>query len=260
MVRSMHPSGPKLHAIFSMVAVLSLFMATSVPFARVWAAEPATSTSEHPSSQTLTITDGKLTGRLKDRPLAEILDFIGKTMGFEYQANKQLRAKQVSHNFHQVPLMEATKKILAPFNYMIETDGSGKIKHLSIIGLRVSGRPHPTMPSANPGANIEGVGKSAEPTVAIPGEDLMKEKYPGGKDPSGQNAEPPIEMHDAFYPEQVPGTELTGPTLPEGHIPEEFIPFEPSGNERAPMAPNRAKVGLPEFEPVISDTGPSTPE
>lgn len=253
MVRAMIQRCSRIQTMFSMVVVLCLFMASSGFLAPVWAAKQAQSASEHPCSLNLMVIDRKLSGCLNDRPLTEILDFMSETMGFKYVANKQVRAERVSHKFDQVPLMEAAKKILAPFNYMIETDGSGKIKHLLIIGLRERGRFTTTTLGAK---TNEGYGVSDEPAAVLPGEDLVFERHLSLMGDGGNDSGPPIEMIDAFYAQQQPGTEDTGPPVPEGHIAKEFNYFEPTKNMSGPMAPDNVMVEPPEFEPAISDTGP----
>lgn len=241
--------GSKIRTLFSMAAFLCLLAALSGSLTPGLAAEPAASASEHPGPMNLVVADGKLSGRFNDRPLAEILDFISGIMGFEYQASHQLGAERVSHEFDRVPLMDATKQLLAPFGHFIEFHGNGRIKHIFISGKRNAPRGTPQLHGQLDGQKDQGgKGPDRDRMKVSPSMEL--------EDASTQGSGPPPELIDLFYPQQEPGTELTGPPVLEGHATQEFNHFVPTEHDSGPEALETVKGELPEFEPVISETGP----
>ena len=64
------------------------------------------------------------------------------------------------------------------------------------------------------------------------------------------------ELIDAFEPRQEPGTEETGPPLPEGFVAKELPPFEPIESETGPVDPDIVVEELPDFASLnMADNG-----
>ena len=107
---------------------------------RVWGSEQGVFNENAPGSLDLRIENGKVTGQFKQWPVSKVLDSLLGPMAIEYHVREELLDHPVSATLDQVPLNDALKTVLDPFNYLVLTGAGQNIKSLHILGLK-SGPP-----------------------------------------------------------------------------------------------------------------------
>ena len=107
---------------------------------RAWASEQGSLNENAPGSLDLRIENGKVTGQFKQWPVSKVLDSLLGPMAIEYHVREGLLDHPVSATLDQVPLNDALKTVLGPFNYLVLTGAGQNIKSLHILGLK-SGPP-----------------------------------------------------------------------------------------------------------------------
>lgn len=240
----------------SLIAVLTalFFVAATVcGVNEAWASEQSIPRHDGASPVKLWITEGKVTGSFKNRPLFESLDAIGGETGFEYRGDKDLLNRPVSGTFEEAPLIDAVKTILEPFNYVIIFRANGEIKRLHITSLR-RGSGGAVAPAA--GVPAQRARPDAGLATALPGVELTEEQrllFEMAYD----KLDLPPELLEYFEPVPEPGSAKTGPRIPPDMALQDLPEFEPLVSETGPFDPNAMIQDLPEFEPFAADTGPS---
>ncbi len=110
-------------------------------FATVWASDAVVIIEDdNPGSVDLRIENGKVTGQFRQWPVSKVLDSLLGPMSIEYHVREELLDHPVSATLDQVPLNDALKTVLDPFNYLVLTGAGQNIKSLHILGLK-SGLP-----------------------------------------------------------------------------------------------------------------------
>ena len=136
---------------------------------RAWGSEMGVFNVNAPGSLDLRIENGKVTGQFKQWPVSKILDSLLGPLSIEYHVREELLDHPVSATLDQVPLNDALKTVLDPFNYLVLTGAGQNIKSLHILGLKsgppvglpgpqesVAARVPPTPPESSPGTkNME---------------------------------------------------------------------------------------------------------
>ena len=199
-----------------------------------WADEGVNEMPQQPATITLQITDGMVSGHIKDGSIREVLEVISSQHPFDYQANELLFNQRISGQFDKVPLLEALRQLLKPFNYyLIFSKETGDIKSLTLTSIHVASDSHPRPFMASPRADV------SENTFT----ELLAELDTGEADhPSfiieGEETEPSQALLDSFYPVQEPGSEITGPQAPPDMLIKELPMVDVIENETGPVDPN----------------------
>ncbi len=142
----------KVISIAVIVAVLVLGVAPAVRAAVALAPKEAAAMSGEAASAALEITNGRLTGTFNKRPLFEILDRLGGQAGFEYRGSGEVLREPVSGQFEGVAVIDALRRILDRFNYLIVFKAKGEIDRLRIFNVRTRmAATAPGMAAAVPG-------------------------------------------------------------------------------------------------------------
>ncbi len=253
------------------------------------ASDRAATASKGSSSADIRVAKGKLSGKFSNRPLFEVLDAIGSQAGFEYQVDKALLNHPVSGNFKAAPLVDAVRKILEPFNYVIVSKANGEIRRLHIVGFRgASPASLPAEPRVPPETRRPALEFSNEPETSKNLHPTIEEQLAAltveerlAFEVADEKLGPPPEWLDYFEPasehgsadevfssltiEQRRSFEIADEKL--GPPPELLEYFEPvpepgSAETGPPIPPGMIVEDLPQFEPYVSETGPSadTPE
>ena len=215
------------------------------------------------------IAEGKVSGKFNNRPLFEVLDAIRSKSGIQYQGGKRHLRHPVSGIFQEVPLVDAVKKILEPFNYVMVFNANGEIKRLHIGSLRhvVEDRdaavardpPHTTSLDDNLAdaatereldqlSDFEPIWSAASPNDSDAGLQSLLEIEPTESE-TGPN-DPDVGLQD--LPEFVPVVSETGPNDPDAGL--QGLPeFVPVASETDPNDPDAGLQGLPEFDPNVNN-------
>lgn len=233
----------------AMVAALCFLAASAGP---ALTAETRAAARDDVGRLSLNVTGGKVTGSVKQRPVAEVLDALSLQANFDYEAGDEVLGVMLSRRFEAVPLAEALDDLLGAFNYIMTFGSDGAVRRLSIIGLH--GDPGDVRPQAAPA----GMSESAAETEAIqlaPGTTLTEAQAELFEE-AEQAVAVPAALYELFYPEQPPGSEETGPPEPENESLEisEFTPFE---SDSGPPGPEVSTMELPDFIPEENETGPT---
>ena len=244
----------KAISMTAIIAALVLGAVSAGVAPDAFALRQAATSNDGSGAPTIRVAVGKLSGKFNDRRLFEVLDEIGGRAGFEYQGDGELLDQLVSGKFEGTSWAAAVRDILKPFRYVMTFDARGDIENFPITGLRrplkePGGRAAPLIPQ-------EPVGDD-DFISAAPGVELAEEDYRPFEGVEHQDSDIAPELLEAFEPRQAPGTEKTGPPLPEGFVAKELPPFEPIESETGPVDPDIVVKELPDFEPVVSETGPS---
>lgn len=200
----------------------------------------------------LQVADGKVTGAVERRPVAEVLQALRDQVDFDYEADDEILGVLLTRRFDAVPLTDALIDLLGAFNYTMTFAPDGAVKQLRISGLR--GDPADVLPPAAPAGSAE---SAAEPEAIqlAPGTELTEAQARLFEE-AEQEVAVPAELHEQFYPEQPPGSEETGPPEPETSSLEisDFTPFE---SDSGPPGPDLSTMELPDFIPEENETGPT---
>ena len=166
-------------------------------FAPVWASEKGVLKENAPGSLDLRVENGKVTGQFQQWPVSKVLDSLLGPMSIEYHAREELLDHPVSATLDQVPLNDALKTVLDPFNYLVLTGAGQNIKSLHILGLKSGppvGLPGPQesltarVPPDPVNRDLHAFGKKLESLK----NSLAKEKNPASEaDDSETNQQPP---------------------------------------------------------------------
>lgn len=219
----------------------------------------------------LMVKDGKVKGTFSDRPLGEILNRLSQLGKFKVRINENLTRYPVSGQFDGISLPDALKQILGSFNYLVLAGTEAKPGAIFILSLR-SGDP-----SAGPSPLQEVAVQNPQegPLFLTPDDVELPDELRKAFEVAGKKQEPPPELRDLFYPEQIPGTEETGPPGPENSLfPEQFgepLPLdevEMTDEQRSAFGIADQKQGpppelmdqfYPEQSPESFQTGPTPP-
>ena len=164
---------------------------------RVWGSEMGVFNVNAPGSLDLRIENGKVTGQFGQWPISKVLDSLLGPMSIEYHVREELLDHPVSATLDQVPLNDALKTVLDPFNYLVLTGAGQNIKSLHILGLKSGppvGLPGPQesltarVPPDPVNRDLHAFGKKLESLK----NSLAKEKNPASEaDDSETNQQPP---------------------------------------------------------------------
>jgi len=199
-----------------------------------WADEGANEMPQQPATITLQITDGRVSGYIKDGSIREVLEVISSQHPFEYQANELLFNQRISGQFDEVPLLVALRQILKSFNYyLILSKESGHIESLTLNSIIVTVDHHPGAPAGPSQVDVSGNTFTELLAEMETGEEehplfIIEDKQTG----------PPQELLDSFYPVQEPGSENTGPQAITGEAFKELPVVDAVENDIGPVDPN----------------------
>lgn len=233
----------------AMAAALCFFAASAAP---ALTAETRAAAGDDVGRLSLQVTEGKVTGSVKRRPVAEVLDALSSQANFDYEAGDEVLGILFSRRFEAVPLAEALDDLLGAFNYIMTFAPDGAVQRLRISGLR--GAPGDLRPQSVPAVPVE---SAAEPeAIQLAPGTALTEAQAGLFEEAEQEVAVPAALYELFYPEQLPGSEETGPPEPETESLEvsEFTPFE---SDSGPPGPDISTMELPDFIPVENETGPT---
>ncbi len=199
------------------------------------------------------VAQGKLSGHFSDRPLGEVLEALRGQVDFAYQGDEDLLEHPVSGRFDGVPVLRAVKQLLEPFHYTIIFGENETIERLHITSLRRpwADRRATAVPVAPQTADLDLPSVEALPGVELTWEERLLFEI------AEEEFSPPPELLEDFEPWQDPGSEETGPEAPADFLVEELPEFEPVVSETGPDEPDLIVEELPQFEPIVSETGPS---
>lgn len=99
------------------------------------------------SADLVSVKDGLLSVDLKDTSLLEVARDIEKQSGVWFRGDETLFQEKISVTFHDLPLEEGLKRILANLNYSLMFDTANKIAGVMVMA---EGKPAVTQP-ARPG-------------------------------------------------------------------------------------------------------------
>jgi len=193
----------------------------------------------------LQIVDGVFTGHIDNQPLVQVLDTISQQMVFEYHGEDDLLNQPVSGNFDDVPFFDALQALLTPFEYsLIESQDLKEPSRLYLQSLKGE----LTTPGESPLPESSGTAKPEQFTEEE--QRLLFEVAKGGR--------PPPELLDQFEPLQQPGTEKTGPLVPDDFAVEDLPEFQIVENQTGPESPDSQIPDdfVTDFQPFVSETGP----
>ena len=218
----------KAIALTAIVAALVLGTPPAARPAAAIAPERVATTNGKADSVSIEVTRGKVSGTFSKRPLYEILDRLGGQAGFEYRAAGEVLREPVSGQFERVAVIDALRRILDRFNYLIVFKANGEIDRLRIFNVRT--RMAATAPDT--AAAVPGAAAGAPSTAAVSHQSLDAD--PGLEDEPVTLAEsdltleeilmfevadhdigPPPELIDDFEPWTDPVSEETGPQVDE---------------------------------------------
>lgn len=221
----------KAMSLAAIVAALFVAVAPGYVSGDAYAVERA-ATTEGADPADIRIAEGKFSGKFNNRPLFEVLDAIRSKSGIQYQGGKRHLRHPVSGTFKGVPLVDAVKKILEPFNYVMVFNANGEIKRLHIGSLRhvVEDRD-------------AAVARDSPHTTSLD-DDL---------------ADAATELELEHPAEFVSAESETGPNDPDAGL-QSLPEFEPAESETGPNDPDVRLQDLPEFVPVVSETDPNDPD
>jgi len=217
----------------SIVTSLLCVITLCALYSFAWADKGANEMPQQPATIMLQITDGMVSGYIKDGSIREVLEVISSQHPFNYQANELLFKQRISGQFDKVPLLTALRQLLKPFNYyLIFSKETGDIKSLTLTSIHVASDNHPRPLMASPRADV------LDNTFT----ELLAELETGEADhPSfiieGEETEPPQELLDSFYPVQEPGSEITGPQAPPDMLIKELPMVDVIENDTGPVDP-----------------------
>jgi len=203
----------------------------------------------------LQIVDGVVTGHIDNRPLWQVLDTISQQTAFEYQVHEDLLKQPVSGHFEGIPLIEAMKKLLRPFNYhLVSPKEPGKPLQVYILSMKGE----LTVPVAVPEVLTQTEPENMAPGNLLTGLEQLTEEERLLFEVANEGVGPPPELIHEFEPWQEPGTEITGPPVPSDFMVEELPEFEVIESDTGPesIAPDVPDEVIMEFEPFVSETGP----
>ena len=230
-----------------MVSAALLLLHVSVS----WATDTIDDQTDRPVSIGLGIVDGKVSGSVDDQPVQQVLDVLSAQGGFIYDGPEALLDREVSGTFEGVPLLATLKQLLAPFNYyLIVAEDPTKITRLVITGLRGS-------PGERPLAD-----ESADPEIppaAVtqgPAGELTEQER-AMFEVAHERMGPPPELLEYFEPVQAPGTELTGPPVPADLVVRDLPEFDAIISDTGPVDPNAPAPDVMPADPDAGETGPS---
>lgn len=195
------------------IFVLSIFVAP----AAVGAEDSQSSRLRAASPLGLLVEDGRVTAKLKRRPLGEVLEALRGTRGLHLMIEPAASDQPVSANFDDTPLLEMIQEVLEPFNSVVLVRTDGVVLGVFVLGLKGEGGGEESgvktvvvdgslIPSATSVGRTKGSGVQSARSLAdtdLP--DEIREAFENSGGP------PPPELMEQFYPTQPPGTELTGP-------------------------------------------------
>ena len=255
-------------SLAAIVAALLVAAAFGYVSGDAYAMERA-ATTEGADPADIRIAEGKVSGKLNDLPLSEVLDAIGGKSGFEYLGGKDLLSRPVSGTFKGVTLVDAVQKILRPFNYIIVFNANGEIKRLHIVSLTrgaadrdaavARDAPHTTSLDDNLAdaateweldqlSDFEPIWSAASPNDPDAGLQSLPEIEPTESE-TGPN-DPDVGLQD--LPEFVPGVSETGSNDPNVS-PQGPPAFVPGVSESDPNDPDAGLQVLPEFDPNVNN-------
>ena len=225
---------------------------------RMWddafASEQAAIMNEGSGPADIRIAKGKLSGNFDNRPLFQVLEAIRSQIGFEYQVDKALLNHPVSGNFKAAPLIDAVRKILEPFNYVMVSKAKGEIKRLLILSFRgASAR------TAAVGARVlpQTTGIDVDFADAPPELELTTEQrllFEMAVDRLG----PELESPGYFEPGQEPASVETGRQISTDTVVEDLSEIQVLLSDIGPADLESVVEELAEPEPFLSETGSST--
>ncbi len=209
----------KAISVTAIVSALILGAAPAVRAAAAFAPEQAAATSGGAASVALEITKGSLTGTFSKRPLYEILDRLGGQGGFEYRGSGEVLREPVSGQFEGVALIDALRRILDRFDYLIVFKAKGEIDRLRIFNVRTRmAATAPGMAAAVPGtaalsaqSSDPGLDFGDEP-VTLAEADLTLEEILMFE-VADLELGPPPDLLDDFEPWTDPISEELGPRI-----------------------------------------------
>lgn len=225
---------------------------------RVWddafASERAAIMNEGSGPGDIRIAKGKLSGSFNNRPLFEVLDAIRSQAGFEYQGYKEALSHPVSGKFDGLPLIDAVKRILEPFNYIILFTAKGKIKRLQILSFRgASARTAAVGPRVLPrttGIDVDFA--DAPPEMELTTEQRLLFEM------AVDNLGPEPGSPGYFEPGQEPASVETGRQISTDTVVEDLSEIQVLLSDIGPADLERVVEELAEPEPFLGETGPST--
>jgi len=238
--RDIHPVSFSTLLYVLCIAAVCLFQTTT----NVMAQSNKTDTGS--VSIDLQIVDGVFTGHIDNQPLVQVLDTISQQMVFEYHGDDDLLNQPVSGNFYDVPFFDALGTLLKPFNYsLIESQDLKEPNRLYLQSLKRA----LTTPGESPLPESSGTAKP---------EQLTEEEQRLLFEVAREDRRPPPELLDQFEPLQQPGTEKTGPLIPDNVVVEDLPEFEIVENQTGPEFPDSqiSDDFVTDFQPFASETGP----
>ena len=268
----------KAISMTAIIAALVLGAASAGVAPGAFALQRAATINDGSGALTIRLAEGKISGKFDDLPLFEVLDEIGRQAGFEYQGDDELLDQPVSGNFEERPLIDALKWMLDPFNYVVIFGENGQIERLHIIslislrdelarGVPAPARVPPKTSSLDPPLDYERETPTGLELLTMGERRLFVT--------ADEELGPPLELLEYFEPWQELGSEDTGPQVDPDTAVKELPEFEPVISETGPtfdmletdealrnaaglpIDPFMGVQTLPEFEPVISETGPT---
>lgn len=239
--------------VIVLAGVLSLVVSVTATGA-AWAQEQPVSLSVESPALDLRIVEGKVEGKITRRPLYDVLEFLRERRDIAYGCPGDILRYEVSGQFDEMPLPDMIKEVLAPFNYTVALDHEGGIKRLQIISFK---QPHPGAASLSPGISNKLDSPWREKVVTPADLDLSEEER-RLFEVADQRVGPPPELSEQFSPSQPLGSENTGPQVPTKVLPEELPQFEMVVSETGPEGPDVVQDELPEFSPELPKASPSS--
>jgi hypothetical protein len=107
----------------------------------------------------LTIAHGKMTATLEQVTLKAVLDAIERHTGIRAEFPPTEAERTLSARLQAVPLVEALRELLAPWNYVLRVDAQGTLRRIIILGQKETA-PQSTAPPPSLG---DGHGMQIEP-------------------------------------------------------------------------------------------------
>jgi len=131
------PRGPRAWrrpGVLTLVAALGLAAAA----APLWGeADAPFLAGEHPAGG-LRVSDGRVTGRVLERPVGEVLEGLCGQATCRYEGGPEVLAVPVSAEFRDRPWEEALGEVLKPFSHMLFHDEGGHLSSVRLLGRRGS--------------------------------------------------------------------------------------------------------------------------
>jgi hypothetical protein len=198
-----------------------------------WAGEEVKEIPLQPATIKLQMTDGVVSGYIKDGTIREALEVMSSQHPFDYQGNELLFSQRVSGQFDRLPLLAVLRQLLTPFNYyLVLSKETGDIESLTLTSIIVASDFPESLIAPS---QVDGSASTyTKPLIEMEtGEEAQRSFMI-----EGEQSRVPQELLDSFYPVQEPGTEDSGPQAVTDEAVKELPIVDAIENDTGPVDPD----------------------